>query len=66
MFAAPHQRILLVTHYLPPQPGATQARVSALTEAWAAGGETVTLLAGMRNHRELSLDDENHRMRLAA
>jgi glycosyltransferase involved in cell wall biosynthesis len=47
--ARPH-RILIVTHYFPPEAGAPQARLSALAEAWAAGGDTVTVLTGMPNH----------------
>jgi glycosyltransferase involved in cell wall biosynthesis len=44
------QRILLVTHYFPPEAGAPQARLSALAAAWAAGGDQVTVLTGMPNH----------------
>ena len=43
-------RILLVTHYFPPETGAPQARLSALAAAWAADGDTVTVLTGMPNH----------------
>jgi len=43
-------RILIVTHYFPPEAGAPQARLSALAAAWAAGGDTVTVLTGMPNH----------------
>ena len=43
-------RILLVTHYFPPETGAPQARLSALARAWAADGDTVTVLTGMPNH----------------
>ena len=48
--SAPQQRILLVTHYFPPEAGAPQARLSALAEAWAASGDKVTVLTGMPNH----------------
>ena len=43
-------RILLVTHYFPPETGAPQARLSALAQIWAADGDTVTVLTGMPNH----------------
>jgi glycosyltransferase involved in cell wall biosynthesis len=43
-------RILLVTHYFPPETGAPQARLSALARTWAADGDTVTVLTGMPNH----------------
>ncbi len=49
MSATPH-RILIVTHYFPPEAGAPQARLSALAAAWAAGGDAVTVLTGMPNH----------------
>jgi glycosyltransferase involved in cell wall biosynthesis len=45
----PH-RILMVTHYFPPEAGAPQARLSALAAAWAAAGDAVTVLTGMPNH----------------
>jgi hypothetical protein len=43
-------RILLVTHYFPPETGAPQARLSALARTWAADGDPVTVLTGMPNH----------------
>ena len=43
-------RILLVTHYFPPETGAPQARLSGLAAAWAADGDDVTVLTGMPNH----------------
>ncbi len=43
-------RILIVSHYFPPETGAPQARLSALAAAWAAGGDDVTVLTGMPNH----------------
>ena len=43
-------RILIVTHYFPPETGAPQARLSALAAAWAADGDDVTVLTGMPNH----------------
>jgi len=43
-------RILVVTHYFPPEIGAPQARLSELARAWAADGDNVTVLTGMPNH----------------
>jgi glycosyltransferase involved in cell wall biosynthesis len=43
-------RILIVTHYFPPEMGAPAARLSALAAAWAADGDQVTVLTGMPNH----------------
>jgi len=43
-------RILLVTHYFPPEAGAPQARLSGLAATWAADGDAVTVLTGIPNH----------------
>jgi glycosyltransferase involved in cell wall biosynthesis len=43
-------RTLIVSHYFPPEPGAPQARLSALAATWAADGDRVTVLTGMPNH----------------
>ncbi len=43
-------RILVVTHYFPPEIGAPQARLSELAKAWADAGDEVTVLTGMPNH----------------
>src|SRR5487761_1191918 len=43
-------RVLIVTHYFPPETGAPQARLSALAAIWAADGDKVTVLTGMPNH----------------
>jgi glycosyltransferase involved in cell wall biosynthesis len=43
-------RILIVTHYFPPEIGAPQARLSELARAWADAGDKVTVLTGMPNH----------------
>ena len=43
-------RIIVVTHYFPPETGAPQARLSALASVWAADGDKVTVLTGMPNH----------------
>jgi glycosyltransferase involved in cell wall biosynthesis len=48
--ADPPRRILIVSHYFPPEAGAPQARLSALAATWAAGGDQVTVLTGMPNH----------------
>lgn len=43
-------RVLLVTHYYPPEIGAPQARLSGLARHWVAAGLDVTVLTGMPNH----------------
>lgn len=43
-------RVLLVTHYFPPEVGAPQARLSETASAWASAGVEVTVLTGMPNH----------------
>ena len=43
-------RVLIVTHYFPPETGAPQARLSGLAATWAADGDGVTVLTGMPNH----------------
>jgi len=43
-------RILYVSQYFPPEPGAPAARVSELSRAWARAGHDVTVLTGMPNH----------------
>jgi glycosyltransferase involved in cell wall biosynthesis len=43
-------RVLIVTHYFPPETGAPQARLSALASVWAADGDDVTVLTGMPSH----------------
>jgi glycosyltransferase involved in cell wall biosynthesis len=43
-------RVLVVTHYFPPETGAPQARLSGLARSWAADGDKVTVLTGMPNH----------------
>jgi glycosyltransferase involved in cell wall biosynthesis len=43
-------RILIVTHYFPPEIGAPQARLSELARYWAEAGDEVTVLTGMPNH----------------
>lgn len=43
-------KILYVSQYFPPEPGAPAARVSELCRAWAEAGHQVTVLTGMPNH----------------
>nr|MDT0665302.1 hypothetical protein [Micromonospora sp. DSM 115978] len=43
-------RVLLVSHYFPPEVGAPQARLSETARAWAADGFEVCVLTGMPNH----------------
>jgi len=43
-------KILIVTHYFPPEIGAPQARLSDLARFWAEAGDDVTVLTGMPNH----------------
>ncbi len=43
-------RVLIVSHYFPPEVGAPQARLSELAAWWSHRGEDVTVLTGMPNH----------------
>ncbi len=43
-------RIIYVSQYFPPEPGAPAARVSELAREWAKAGHDVTVLTGMPNH----------------
>src|SRR6476661_3408567 len=43
-------RVLLVTHYFPPETGAPQARLSEMARHWAEAGDEVSILTGMPNH----------------
>lgn len=43
-------RILIVTHFYPPEIGAPQARLSELARTWAGDGDEVTVLTGLPNH----------------
>jgi glycosyltransferase involved in cell wall biosynthesis len=43
-------RVLIVSHYFPPEIGAPQARLSDLARLWTEMGEEVTVLTGMPNH----------------
>lgn len=44
------RRILLVTHYFPPEIGAPQSRLSEFARYWSHRGNAVTVLTGMPNH----------------
>lgn len=54
-------RVLLVTHYFPPEVGAPQARLSETARSWAADGLRVTVLTGMPNHPTGILPDAYRR-----
>ena len=43
-------KIVIVSHYFPPEIGAPQARLGDLARYWAEAGEDVTVLTGMPNH----------------
>lgn len=43
-------KVLLVTHYYPPEIGAPQARLSETAARWAATGLDVAVVTGMPNH----------------
>ena len=43
-------RILFLSQYFPPEPGAPAARVSELARAWVRAGHQVTVLTAMPNH----------------
>jgi glycosyltransferase involved in cell wall biosynthesis len=43
-------KVLVVTHYFPPEIGAPQARLSELARYWALAGTDVCVLTGMPNH----------------
>jgi colanic acid biosynthesis glycosyl transferase WcaI len=43
-------RMLILTHYFPPEIGAPQARMQELAQRFAAGGDTVTVLTGLPNY----------------
>jgi glycosyltransferase involved in cell wall biosynthesis len=56
-------KILVVSHYFPPEVGAPQARLSSLARWWAADGNTVTVLTGMPNH-PTGIVDARYRRRI--
>lgn len=55
-------RILLVTHYFPPESGAPQARLSEFARFWAEMGEDVTVITGVPNHPTGVVPREYRRM----
>lgn len=44
------KRILVLTHYFPPEIGAPQARLSEMANCWASRGHKVTVLTCFPNH----------------
>jgi len=56
------QRILIVSHYFPPEVGAPQTQLSALAAAWASDGDSVTVLTGMPNYPTGVLPPEYRRV----
>ena len=44
------KKILILTHYFPPEIGAPQARLSEMANRWAAQGHKVTVLTCFPNH----------------
>ena len=55
-------KILLVTHYFPPESGAPQARLSELARFWAEMGVEVTVLTGVPNHPTGVVPDSYRRL----
>ncbi len=43
-------KIMILTHYFPPEIGAPQARLSEMARTWTAQGHEVTVLTGFPNH----------------
>ena len=43
-------KVVLLTHYFPPEIGAPQARLSEMAKHWASSGIDVTVVTGMPNH----------------
>ncbi len=43
-------KILLLSHYFPPEIGAPQARLSEMAKVWAEDGHEVEVLTGLPNH----------------
>ncbi|MEX2394063.1 MAG: glycosyltransferase family 4 protein [Actinomycetota bacterium] len=43
-------KILIVTHYFPPETGAPQTRLGELARMWTENGDEVTVLTGFPNH----------------
>ena len=54
-------KILIVTHYFPPEIGAPQARLSDFARMWADAGHEVTVLTGMPNHPTGVVPPQYHR-----
>ncbi len=59
-------KILIVTHYFPPEIGAPQARLSDFARMWTQAGQDVTVLTGMPNHPTGVVPPEyRHRLRMS-
>lgn len=57
-------RILVVSHYFPPEIGAPQTRLSELARMWAEAGDEVTVLTGLPNHPTGIVPAEYKRIRM--
>src|SRR4029079_5434105 len=57
-------RILFVSQYFPPEPGAPAARVSELARAWKRAGHDVTVLTALPHHPAGTLAPESRRRAL--
>lgn len=53
-------RILLITHYFPPEIGAPAARLYEMAKVWVADGHQVTVLTGFPNHPTGVIPPEYH------
>lgn len=51
-------RVLFLSQYFPPEPGAPAARVSELTRCWARDGHEVTVLTAFPHHPTGRIPDE--------
>ena len=51
-------KIVIVTHYFPPEVGAPQARLGDFARLWAAAGHDVHVITGMPNHPTGVIPDE--------
>ena len=58
--SAPALRVVLLTHYFPPEVGAPQARLFELVRRAAAAGHTVTVVTGLPNYPTGVIPPEYH------
>lgn len=54
-------KIVILTHYFPPEVGAPQARLGDFARLWAAAGHEVHVVTGMPNHPTGIVPDEYRR-----